>query len=64
MEGLRVGIVGGSIGGCTAALALAGVGCDVTLFERSTGRLEDRRAGIGMPIPLLDGLKARRYRWR
>lgn len=59
MRGLRVGIVGGSVGGCTAALALAAHGCGVTVFERSRGRLEDRGAGIGMPISLLDGLKAR-----
>ncbi len=59
MKHLRVAIVGGSIGGCTAALALAELGCDVRLFERSRGRLEDRGAGIGMPIPLLDRLKER-----
>src|SRR2546425_6166515 len=28
-------------------------GCDVTVYERSRGKLEDRGAGIGMPLALL-----------
>ena len=59
MRGLRVGIVGGSVGGCAAALGLMRHGYDITLFERSQSHLEDRGAGIGMPIPLLDDLKMR-----
>lgn len=46
--GLRVGIVGGSIAGCAAAVALSRVGCAVTVFERSLGVLADRGAGIGI----------------
>lgn len=41
-----VGIVGGSLGGLFHALALAELGLDVNVWERSTGRPDDRGAGI------------------
>jgi 2,6-dihydroxypyridine 3-monooxygenase len=44
----RVAVVGGSLGGLTAALVLADVGCDVTVYERSPARLEARGAGIAV----------------
>jgi 2,6-dihydroxypyridine 3-monooxygenase len=43
----RVAVVGGSLGGLTAALLLREIGLDVTVFERSSGELEQRGAGIG-----------------
>jgi 2,6-dihydroxypyridine 3-monooxygenase len=43
---LRVIVMGGSIGGLTAALVLRRVGCDVDVFERSSALLESRGAGI------------------
>lgn len=43
---LRVGVVGGSIGGLTAAVLLHELGHDVHVFERSTAALEGRGAGI------------------
>jgi 2,6-dihydroxypyridine 3-monooxygenase len=42
----RVGVVGGSLGGLTAALVLRDLGCEVEVFERSTVELESRGAGI------------------
>jgi 2,6-dihydroxypyridine 3-monooxygenase len=42
----RVGVVGGSLGGLTAALVLRDLGCEVDVFERSTAELESRGAGI------------------
>src|ERR687896_385603 len=42
----RVAVVGGSLGGLTAALVLRDLGCEVDVFERSTGELESRGAGI------------------
>lgn len=39
-------VVGGSLGGLTAALVLADAGCDVTVLERSPTTLEARGAGI------------------
>ena len=42
----RVGIVGGSIGGCAAAVSLSRRGWDVELFERSEQELVGRGAGI------------------
>ena len=42
----RVAVVGGSVGGLTAALVLADLGCEVDVFERSTAELEARGAGI------------------
>ncbi len=43
---MRVGIVGGSIAGCTAAALLHRAGHDVTVFERSESDLVSRGAGI------------------
>ena len=43
----RVGIVGGSLAGLTAALVLRDLGLDVTVYERSSRELEQRGAGIG-----------------
>ena len=44
----RVGVMGGSIAGLTAALVLRDLGCRVDVFERSGRALESRGAGIGM----------------
>jgi 2,6-dihydroxypyridine 3-monooxygenase len=42
----RVVVVGGSIGGLTAALVLRDAGCDVRVYERSSAALQARGAGI------------------
>jgi 2-polyprenyl-6-methoxyphenol hydroxylase-like FAD-dependent oxidoreductase len=55
----RVGIVGGSIGGCAAAVSLSRRGWDVELFERSDRELVARGAGIGTLTPFLDELVRR-----
>ena len=44
----KVAVIGGSIGGLTAALVLRDLGCEVDVFERSSRALESRGAGIGM----------------
>ena len=41
-------VVGGSLGGLTAALVLRDIGCDVTVHERSSSALEARGAGIAV----------------
>ncbi|MFD5563417.1 FAD binding domain-containing protein [Kitasatospora griseola] len=41
-----VGIVGGSLAGLFHAVALTGLGLEVDVWERSTGRPDDRGAGI------------------
>ena len=47
MSGMpRVVIMGGSLGGLTAALVLRDAGCDVRVFERSSSALQARGAGI------------------
>ena len=43
---LRVAVVGGSMGGLTAALLLRDLGHDVDVFERATGELTGFGAGI------------------
>src|SRR5260221_13417297 len=49
----RVIIMGGSIGGLTAALVLRKIGYGVDVFERSNGLLEGRGGGIiSHPISL------------
>jgi 2,6-dihydroxypyridine 3-monooxygenase len=42
----RVVVMGGYMGGLTAALVLRKIGCDVDVFERSSALLESRGAGI------------------
>jgi 2,6-dihydroxypyridine 3-monooxygenase len=42
----RVVVMGGSVGGLTAALVLRDAGCDVRVFERSSAALQARGAGI------------------
>ena len=44
--GLRVVVVGGSLGGLNAALVLRDAGCDVEVYERSEIPLEGQGAGI------------------
>ena len=58
---MNVGIVGGSLAGCAAAIALRRAGCEVSVYERSRGALEDRGAGIGMPLALLHTLVERDF---
>ena len=43
-----VAVVGGSLGGLTAALVLRDIGCDVTVYERSASTLQARGAGIAV----------------
>lgn len=43
---IRVIVIGGSLGGLSAAVWLRDIGCEVTVFERSSMLLEDRGAGI------------------
>jgi 2,6-dihydroxypyridine 3-monooxygenase len=45
---LRIVVVGGSIGGLTAALLLRDLGHDVSIHERSAAELVERGAGIGL----------------
>ena len=42
----RVVVVGGSLGGLFHAIALRSLGCEVEVFEKSAGLLNDRGAGI------------------
>lgn len=51
-----VGIVGGSVAGCAAAIVLERHGCEVEVFEQAPGALEARGAGIVMPAELHDRL--------
>jgi 2-polyprenyl-6-methoxyphenol hydroxylase-like FAD-dependent oxidoreductase len=53
---MRVGIVGGSIAGCAAAIELGRAGHDVTVFERERGVLVGRGAGIATPEATLQEL--------
>jgi 2,6-dihydroxypyridine 3-monooxygenase len=46
MKPIKVGVMGGSLVGLTAALVLRDVGCDVDVYERSEHALEGRGVGI------------------
>lgn len=56
----RVGIVGGSVAGCAAALAARRAGFQATVFERATS-LRDRGLGVGMPVAAYEELVAAGY---
>ena len=58
LRGLRVGVVGGSVAGSITAAELVRLGADVTVFERSH-HLQDRGAGIGLALSLIETLKQR-----
>lgn len=53
---MKIGIVGGSIAGCTAAILLRQAGHRVIVFERSNTTLVGRGGGIGTLPDLLDQL--------
>eukprot|EP00122_Pirum_gemmata_P007122 Pgem_evm1s6528 len=57
--GLRIGVVGGSISGCSAARQLALAGHEVDVFERSKKGLLSRGGGIGTPTNVFDNLIAK-----
>jgi 2-polyprenyl-6-methoxyphenol hydroxylase-like FAD-dependent oxidoreductase len=54
----RALVIGGSLGGLFAGCMLLRSGWDVTVVERSSGRLEGRGAGLGVHPPMLQGLLA------
>lgn len=55
-ENLRIGIVGGSLAGCSAAILLSRAGHDVQVYERSRGNLVGRGGGIGTATAVFEGL--------
>jgi 2-polyprenyl-6-methoxyphenol hydroxylase-like FAD-dependent oxidoreductase len=55
-SGLKIGIVGGSIAGCTAAIELTRAGHRAQVYERSRGELKGRGAGIGTPMSVIASL--------
>jgi 2,6-dihydroxypyridine 3-monooxygenase len=74
--GTTVAVMGGSLGGLTAALVLRDAGCDVQVYERSKSPLQDRGAGIvlhpttiryltenGIVVPSEAGVAARWLRY-
>jgi 2-polyprenyl-6-methoxyphenol hydroxylase-like FAD-dependent oxidoreductase len=54
----RAIVIGGSLGGLFAGGMLMRSGWDVTIIERSGGRLEGRGAGLGVHPPMVQGLQA------
>jgi 2-polyprenyl-6-methoxyphenol hydroxylase-like FAD-dependent oxidoreductase len=59
--GARAVVVGGSIAGCGAAIALGHAGYEVTVYERSAGALEERGFGIAIPPAVRDELVSAGY---
>src|SRR6202521_3609954 len=54
---LRIAVAGGSIGGLCAGLALRSAGFDVQVYERVSGPMETRGAGIVVQGELVDLLR-------
>lgn len=57
LKDLRAVVAGGSIGGLCAGLALHGSGAAVDVFERNSGPMESRGAGIVVQHELLEILQ-------
>lgn len=57
-ETLKIGIVGGSLSGCIAAILLARAGHDVEIFERSKRGLLGRGGGLTTSRTVFEQLKA------
>lgn len=55
-KSLNIGIVGGSIAGCSAAILLGRAGHNVQVFERSSGGLVGRGGGIATSAPVFQNL--------
>jgi 2-polyprenyl-6-methoxyphenol hydroxylase-like FAD-dependent oxidoreductase len=53
-DGLRVAVIGGSLGGLLAANMLHRAGCDVTVHERIGEALSERGAGIATHDEMFD----------
>src|ERR1700736_4458717 len=54
---LRIAVAGGSIGGLCAGLALRGAGLDVQVYERVSGPMETRGAGVVVQGDLVELLR-------
>lgn len=53
----KIAIVGGSLGGLFAAVALSQAGCKVDVYERSTSSLGDKGAGLRMQADMVARLE-------
>ncbi len=62
LEGCRAVVVGGSLGGLAAGIALREAGWEAEVFERSRGELRGRGAGIVIQPELLSFLEERGVR--
>jgi 2-polyprenyl-6-methoxyphenol hydroxylase-like FAD-dependent oxidoreductase len=56
---LTVAIIGGSVGGLFAAITLADKGYDVRVYERSSGEMHSRGAGLGIQSDMMQYLVER-----
>jgi 2-polyprenyl-6-methoxyphenol hydroxylase-like FAD-dependent oxidoreductase len=56
---MKIIIIGGSIGGLCAGIALAEEGFDVEIYERSPGDLQDRGAGLVIQHDMMEYLMER-----
>jgi 2-polyprenyl-6-methoxyphenol hydroxylase-like FAD-dependent oxidoreductase len=61
VKGSNVAVIGGSIAGCAAAVALSRAGCSVTVYERQHGGLRGQGAGIPVAWSARDDLVAAGY---
>ena len=61
IEGSNAAVIGGSIAGCAAAIALSRAGCSVTVYEAARGDLHDEGMGIPIPSSARDDLVAAGY---
>ena len=53
IQALRVGIVGASLGGLSAANTLRNIGASVTVYEKFESTFSSRGGGLGSDLALL-----------
>jgi len=53
----KVAVIGGSLGGLFAVIAMRSVNCDVEVFEKSPANMKGRGAGIVMQKEIVNFLK-------
>ncbi len=58
---MKIIVIGGSIGGLSASIALSCKGYDVEIYERSSGRMQDRGAGLVIQPDMMDYLQEHHF---
>ena len=56
-KSIKVAVVGGSVGGLTAAIQLKAIGCNVDVYERSSAAMTNKGGGIVLQANMMSSLQ-------